>query len=503
MTYTSDSALDGAINRVRHNTTGPDAIGRDPQRYPADACNPANKKVVYRQDETGTTPAVVVSCQVEAGGGSGVPADLGSVPPFALLTLGDPRSDGSIGVRNEEPGPYNAGSFDLCAPDRQEFGIRFNTAVAPFACSLGVVTAPWQVRGDIFSNSKIRVDPSGSNPQPAPGSTIRARGGCSGSTILGCTDVGWNFADGLGRDPAVGDPAAYAPAPIDDLSVQSVPPTSACVGVSPVVEFPPGIYTDAAALNALFAEPNCRNATFWFKPGTDAGTGDAKTGVFYFDFRNAPPSATYRCGPDLYGAPTNDQGHAWCVGGRGADYGGQRVVGGTPLGWSPNANPTTHQVVLEPAGTAGNGPLGGLLQKSQFATTANAKAIEATPADPLTADLFMEPGKPGGSIWLSGYPKVPRGGYEGLDLEIAHAGINVSRMNAPTVQVSYGPLGLGGNCGTYTLPKPPTDGSVATIKLLGSQPRRCRDAQQLSQHRRPHQYCCHSVQRESPLVPDG
>jgi hypothetical protein len=160
--YATDAALDGAINRVRHDNT----IGRDPAVFTADMCNPANNQSVYQQPATSTTPAMVVSCQTEADGGSGVPKDLGSNPPFALLSLGDRRSDGSLGVRNTEPGPYNGvGSFlDFCPGNRQESGIRFNQALTPILGGLTCLTAPdaaqWNVRGDLFSNSRIVVDPA-------------------------------------------------------------------------------------------------------------------------------------------------------------------------------------------------------------------------------------------------------------------------------------------------------------------------------------------------------
>ena len=471
--YATDAALDGAINRVRHDTT----IGRDPAVFTADMCNPANNQAVYTQPATSTTPAMVVSCQTEADGGSGVPADLGSNPPFALLSLGDRRSDGSLGVRNTEPGPYNgAGGLTdlLCPGNRQESGIRFNNSVAPLSCTSPPESTQWNVRGDVFSNSKIVVDPVASifgGPTPIAGPVmiaprtgatgiVKARGGCSGTGFT-CTDVGWNFADGLGQDPAIANPADYAPASLSGLTVQSVPPASKCSTGNGVVEFSPGIYTDGAALNTLFGDPACKNATFWFKPGTGH-----QTGVYYFDFRNTSVPG-YACGTDIsfFSPPTGNLSHAWCVGGRAADYSGQRVIGGTPFAWSPTADPTTHQVTLEPAANAGNGTgFFGFLQQTGFKTPESAKAMGGTP--PLTADLTMSAGTPGGSIWLSGFPQVPRGGYGlGLDLELAQSGDTVNRMNAPTVQVNYGALLTGGTCGPYTLPKPPADGSLATIKL--------------------------------------
>ena len=74
----------------------------------------------------------------------------------------------------------------------------------------------------------------------------------------------------------------------------------------------------------------------------------------------------------------------------------------------------------------------------------------------------MTSGRPGSSIWLKNFTQVPRGSYPSVDLEIAQSAVNVTRMNAPTVQVNYGSLFGGGTCGPYTLPKPPADGSIAT-----------------------------------------
>ena len=50
--YATDAALDGAINRVRHDTT----IGRDPAVFTADMCNPANNqsRVPTARDEHDT-----------------------------------------------------------------------------------------------------------------------------------------------------------------------------------------------------------------------------------------------------------------------------------------------------------------------------------------------------------------------------------------------------------------------------------------------------------------
>jgi hypothetical protein len=314
---------------------------------------------------------------------------------------------------------------------------------------------------------------------------MEARGGCVGSGFgapdTTCTDAGWNFADGKGKDPGlVGATAAdYVPRSstagaagtyaLSGLTVQTVPPASQCTNTRHLVTFTPGIYTDATALNTLFGDANCKNATFWFTPG-----------AYYFDFRNS--STSYQCGTDqsngLYDVSvTQNTNHQWCIGGAGNDYGGQRVIGGTAYNWSPTVDPTTHVLTLTP-GTAGNGPgtfFGLFPQPTQFVKGDNCLAGDslsdcAKTIDGKTVNYAMSITKAGSSIWLSNFPDVPRGSYNGVDLEIAHAATNRDRMNAPTVQVDYqyiGNFGLKstGTCGPYTLDKPPANGALETKKL--------------------------------------
>ncbi len=150
------------------------------------------------------------------------------------------------------------------------------------------------------------------------------------------------------------------------------------------MKFTPGIYTDAKVMNDLMGNAACKNATFWFQPddnGTPSDTSDDSTGSYYFDFRNTNQPA-YSCGQysadNIFGFSGGDIAHQWCVGGRAEDYGGQRVLGGTPYNWLPNANPTTHEMTLAP-GAAGNGTgLFGLFQITQFANGSNAKVIDGT-----------------------------------------------------------------------------------------------------------------------------
>jgi hypothetical protein len=504
--YATDAALDAAVNRMRNEPTE----GRDPALFPTDECNPANGETMLKRPGTGDEPTIVVSCVVVSGSGSGEPAELGSASPYALLTLGDRRTDvlagtpTSIGVRSNEPAPFNgnvtpyswfSGFGDPCPGDRAESGMRLNKTVYPWVftifgfpifadCAEEPSAFAWNVRGNVFSNSKIVVDtPSAvptmiADPDTISG-TIKARGGCIGSGFGAagsdtyCTDAGWNFDDGEGKDPGLVAPADYAPRSLDGLTVQSIPPASQCTNTRRLVTFQPGIYTDATALNALFGNADCKNATFWFTPG-----------AYYFDFRNTTTS--YQCGTDqsngLYDpSVSQDTQHQWCIGGAANDYGGQRVIGGTPYNWSPTVDPTTHEIALEPL-KAGSGPgtfFGLFPQPTQFtngdncpgATTSSTLTECGTLIDTKTVNYAMSSSRSGSSIWLSNFPDVPRGAYNGgIDLQIAHAAVNRDRMNAPSIQVDYQYIGnwglkATGTCGPYTLDKPPANGAIESRKL--------------------------------------
>jgi hypothetical protein len=524
--YATDAALDAAVNRAAHGKIDGKVIGVDPALDPTDVCNPANNATVLSRPATATAPKIVVSCRVASGSGSGQPAELGDTPPYSLLTLGDRRTDQAdgtpltaTGVRNTEPAPYNgnvstfalfSGTGDPCGNPGQEPGIRMNDKVYPWVftilgipisascarfpnpdsspplCPSGAAEqCKWGVTGNVFSNSKILIDTPNVVPRQVPvagGSpgTIQARGGCTGTGFGGagsdtyCTDAGWDFSDGKGRDPGLVTPAAYAPRSISGLSVQSVPAATGCTNARRLVTFSPGIYRSAKALNDLFGNSNCKSATFWFQPGT-----------YYFDFTNTDTS--YQCGSDqstgLYDPNvTQNTLHQWCVGGAGNDYGGQRVIGGTPYNWAPNADPTNHLITLDPAGKVGAGPgtfFGLFPQPTQFVngdscpggTTSATMTDCGKTIDAKTVNYAMASNRTGSSVWLSNYPQVPRGSYtQGVDLEIAQGAINPDRMNAPTIQVDYQTTGIfglktTGTCGPYTLPKPPAGGAVQTIKL--------------------------------------
>jgi hypothetical protein len=493
-----DAALDGAINKVKRDPS----IGIDPAVSPTDVCNADSGATVFSlpEDAAANEPAMVVSCVVGEGSGSGVPEDVGSAPPAAILTLGDKQTNGSsssLAVRNTEPGPYN-GAYSVwgltpggdCDANKQEAGIRQNKSMSPifvFGFPAGCTTAEdaysWNVMGDVISNSTFVTDDTTASPvivAPPAGSTaatgqIKAKYGCSGT---GFTCSGTPTAAEL-ADPD------YAAPDISGLDVQTVPSSSLC-GTNggtrnDVVTFTPGIYTDATALNNLFKAAACKNTTFLFPPVQDATTGEyTDTGVYYFNFQNTTTSSGLQCGQEsaLWGIISTleqDVKHEWCIGGAGQDYGGQRVIAGAPYNWDPNANPTSSIVTLEPAGSAGDGPgifFGLISQRTGFVKGDNCGATDSIKScgvaiDGKTDNYSMSSNRNGSSIWVSDFPKLSRGSIQAADIEVAQAATNPSGMNNPTVQVNYGTkIGDPFNtkrCGPYTLSKPGT--SIGTVTL--------------------------------------
>jgi hypothetical protein len=132
-----------------------------------------------------------------------------------------------------------------------------------------------------------------------------------------------------------------------------------CPNNSATIVFLPGWYRSAEVLSRYTTANACRDVNFWFapNPGPDGVllTEDDVTGAYYFDFTTAH---TRRCGPP------GDNGQAapavtgrWCVGGSSSQN--ARVVGGTPLNWSPvgdytaggGGNPPTVRTVIDTANT--------------------------------------------------------------------------------------------------------------------------------------------------------
>lgn len=510
--YATDAALEAAVTKTRNDPE----IGRDPDVDPTNICNPTSGETLLKMPATAGAPAMVVSCETQSGSDSGIPNEFGSPLPYSILTLGDRRTDGTtrtLGIRSQEPAPYNGnvsvfswfgGSSDPCGSPSPETGIGFNKKVYPYTSFFGLIKGcaptedhnyPWHVTGNVFSNSKIQLDETDAVPQEVPVSGqptgfIQARGGCRGlgaSDAL-CTDAGWDFSDGKGKDPGLqpgGDALTeYGPRSIADLPVVTPSTPSAratwisarkaeCSSAKQLVTFTPGIYTSAKDLNDIFDSSTCQNAAFWFKPGT-----------YYFDFRDGPTElSTESCSVNdgnwaFDSALQANNVHQWCIGGANAS-GYQQIIAGTPYDWDPAADPTISSVLtLAPAGKSGDGPgsfYGLIPQRTQFSLGVDGKAANAI--DGVTANYTMSSSRSGSSIWLNNYPKVPRGNYtDGLDLRIAQAIADPARMNTPTVQVDYqttGFLGLKttGTCGPYTLTEPAVgDTAIKTFLLSAVNP---------------------------------
>jgi hypothetical protein len=494
-----DAALDGAINKVKQDTT----IGIDPEVSPTDVCNEDTGSTLFSlpADPATAEPAMVVSCVVGAGSGSGVPKDLGSAPLNAVLTLGDKQTNGttqSLATRNNEPGPYN-GTYSFlfsggeCEANHQEQGIRENRSMSPvllnyiigvvgIGCTTASNASAWNVMGNVISNSTIVTDDSSAGPivvpptdSGQPTGQIKAK--------YGCTGTGFTCSSDAPTTAELSDPD-YAPPDISGLDVQTVPSSSQC-GTNggtrnDVVTFSPGIYTDATALNNLFKASACKNTTFLFPPVKDTTTGEyTATGLYYFNFQNTS-TTSLECGQEQFigsfiATLPQDVKHEWCIGGAGADYSGQRVIGGAPYNWDPSASPTSSILTLEPASSAGDGPgifFGLIRQRTAFEKGDSCGSGETIKScgvaiDGKTDNYSMSSGKNGSSIWVSGFPKMSRGAIQKADIEVAQAATNASGMNNPTVQINFGtkygdPFNTD-KCGPYTLAKPGT--SIGTVTL--------------------------------------
>lgn len=244
--YAADGAVDGAINRVRSSLEE----GRDPilGLGCTDTSVPSN----------GLT--VTVACQGKSGSGVSTGANPLSKPKHAILTLGTSGSE--VGIEQKS-------------------------------------NATLKIHGDVFSNSTIENN-GGAGSVTAVDGVVSALGACTGSGAITSTSPPLRCSNtGGGAIPADGVDPNYPPA-------SPTPPAPAAVPSCPaskIVTFTPGTYTDAGALNSLFA--SCSGALYHFPA---AATG---TGVYYFDFRGS-------------GA------HLWTIQDENAN-----VVGGTPNGWAP------------------------------------------------------------------------------------------------------------------------------------------------------------------------
>ncbi len=398
---------------------------------------------------SGTAPGMLVTCEAEAGGGSGLPVEVGSVPEYAILTLGQ---------RDHEPPPFNGSScigetgnkgwdpLGLRGSNRTEYGIRFSKTTT--LCVSTRAVNSWQVKGKVFSNSQILANPGGGISLADASSSVQARGGCIN---VSCSDPGRTALDPMqpsgnsneGQDPRTDstatatERASWALPSLSGLTKRSVPNASACTASNTVV-FEPGWYDDAAAMNALFNDSRCKGKTFWFAParGTDGallGPG-YKQGLYYFDF-----TVNSSQGCNWYNNSA-DTRHEWCIGN--SYDSNQRISGGTPLGWSPFGTGGSTQTV--PMTTSSVDSFG----TTFWSPSGNATSINGSSATYTNTILAID--RP---ITLQNFqPKVPAGAYNSSSFNIKVAHSTSGSYNRPTVTVSYDSSLFGSRtCGTYRL----------------------------------------------------
>lgn len=437
--YAADAALEDGIGWARDLTH----VGIDD----------GQKNCALNKPATADTPALLVTCEPEAGSGSGLPTQVGDTPEYAILTLGQ---------RDKEPPPTRGESCiletvgrpgwdptGLRGGNRREYGIRFSKAT-----TVCVSTRPvnsWQVKGKVFSNSPIAVNPGGGIELVGAGSSVQARGGCIN---VACTDPGRTNLDPMrpagngnaGQDPRTDSTATAAKRDswklpnLTGLPKRSVPPVSAC-SAGQTVTFEPGWYDDANALNALFKASACKGKTFWFAParGTDGNLLGAnyQQGLYYFDF-----TTSWNGGCNWFNDNSTTK-HQWCIG---DDYDhNQTVIGGTPLGWSPFAQSGGGTPTIEITQS----------QVDSFGTTFWNNSGNATKIDGNVASYNNEIVAIDRPITLKNFsPKVASGAYNASAFNIKVAHNTPNKYSAPKLTVSYDSSLFGSkNCGTFTLNK--------------------------------------------------
>lgn len=167
-----------------------------------------------------------------------------------------------------------------------------------------------RVQGKVFSSGTVE---GGTGTVESVDALITARGACTG-TVVSRDSAGATVpnacsaaATAIPADPNYAQPTAgltYRPLPTCDTTS--------------TVEFLPGYYDDAVGLSAMMAGTGaCAGKTFLFQSATGGG-------VYYFDFHNGESSAL----------PTGSR--IWTINDSAA-----KLVGGTPLGWTPDASTPT------------------------------------------------------------------------------------------------------------------------------------------------------------------
>jgi Tfp pilus assembly protein PilX len=245
---TADGAAQVAINAIRKSTYSFLTNG-------ANCFQPANSPSLALDNFPTAGTSAFVSCSPDPGSDVSVVVNNNNKPANAILVLGSVASEGLQVTVNGVGGGGVLG-----------------------------------VGGNVFSHSQISVNGGGAQlwvMPPVPGQALlpgqtaawvraTAGAGCTGAGQIKSTDIVCNDPAG---DIRGADPAYPAPGP-DATSVVRTPPTakSACPGnTKPVITFSPGVYTNAALLNALTDNGGCKSGTiFKFTPGT-----------YYFDFGTA------------------------------------------------------------------------------------------------------------------------------------------------------------------------------------------------------------------------
>jgi Tfp pilus assembly protein PilX len=123
-----------------------------------------------------------------------------------------------------------------------------------------------RVHGGIFSNSTINATAGSVTTD----TWVRARGTCSGPISSPDKICAYAAADVRDADPNY-------PAPTAAATPQALP---ACNGHNKLVQFLPGLYTDAVALSAMMRSSGCKDSIWHFNPGT-----------YYFDFAGGTSAA--------------------------------------------------------------------------------------------------------------------------------------------------------------------------------------------------------------------
>lgn len=382
-TYAGDGAMKTAINWL---STDPN-LGRDPSLSTTDP------DCIY--DVPTEAGIVTVNCAAETGSGSGAPNDPGQVPPEAILTLGNRKTNNAANADDgDEPGPYNVpdcegwwntvqgwfrtgtnpdltgpGEWALQIEGRKGLGLLNTTcnATKPRAKSPNML-----IEGDVISAGRMQNRIAGTTLSVANGSLL-ARHGCSAGFSAGCG------APGTRSFPA-GDPLAYlngtkqdedparlnpsAPNAIGDIRSQWLPvgfkaDGSLADGASLPNRTTAYLLNQDGTVTAANPAAACGSgaATIvflpgWYRTAEVVNQYTARSGCNDKTFWFAPepgPDGKLLTDDDVTGAyyfdftgagaaqrcgsMNNPSSIRWCVGNSNSQN--ARIVGGTPNGWSP------------------------------------------------------------------------------------------------------------------------------------------------------------------------